>query len=89
MVTAARAESAPEPRSKLVLEALEAAKKGADLGASRYNLACALAVSGEKDRALKELKDCLARDDVTKDWVRKDPDWESLRGDPDFEALLE
>lgn len=54
----------------------------------RYNLACSLALTGERERAL----DCLAQaidlgyDDAG--FLRDDEDFKGLRGDPRFEALL-
>jgi mannose-6-phosphate isomerase-like protein (cupin superfamily) len=55
-----------------------------------YNLACYLALAGETDAALEELRTAreLNRDNVMK-WLPHDSDLDSLRGDPRFEELAQ
>ena len=54
-----------------------------------YNAACAHALLGRKQDALKLLKNILKTGfRANLDWVRRDPDLEVLHGDPDFEALM-
>ncbi len=56
-------------------------------GETRYNLACAYALSGRKDQAIAGLRQALSlRPDLT-DWSKQDPDFQSLRDDPDFQAV--
>ena len=54
----------------------------------RYNLACALARDGQKDRAIAELEKVAAAGFLTAKQWRADTDLVSLHGDPRFEALL-
>jgi tetratricopeptide (TPR) repeat protein len=53
-----------------------------------YNLACALARSGRKDRALATLEPLAAQKFGTRSAWSADTDLASLLGDPRFEALL-
>jgi len=55
-----------------------------------YNLACYLAIAGETDAALAELRTALElnRENVGK-WLPHDSDLDSLRGDPRFEELAQ
>lgn len=54
-----------------------------------YNLACSLALSGRPDDALEALGRAveLGYDDY--EWMKKDPDLNSLHGDARFESILE
>ena len=54
----------------------------------RYNLACALARDGQKERAIAELEKVAAAGFLTAKQWRADTDLVSLHGDPRFEALL-
>jgi adenylate cyclase len=55
--------------------------------ACRYNVACSMAIAGEKDRAL-ELLDIHARKGaVLLDWLEHDNDWDALREMPRFEEI--
>jgi tetratricopeptide (TPR) repeat protein len=54
-----------------------------------YNLACSLALVGEKDKALKALRGAIRRGFSEFEKLREDPDLSSLRGEPEFQALLE
>jgi adenylate cyclase len=55
-----------------------------------YDMACALALVGEKDRALQLLEPLLpGPSSVSVRYVELDPHWDGLRDDPDFIALLD
>jgi TolB-like protein/Flp pilus assembly protein TadD len=53
-----------------------------------YNVACLLALEGERDRAIDHLERAFRVGFAHRDWIEHDPDLESLRGDPRFEALI-
>jgi len=59
-------------------------------GPVHYNLACTLAITGERDRAVHELQRLFSGyDDYGKpSWPLRDPDLESLRGREDFAAIF-
>jgi Flp pilus assembly protein TadD len=54
-----------------------------------YNLACAYALSGKKDEALRELQAAVRAGFADVEHIEKDPDLESLRDDPRFRKLVE
>lgn len=58
-------------------------------GRLRYNVACAFAVAGQKERAMDELKGALnvVADYIT-DWPVRDPDLAILHDDPEFIRLF-
>lgn len=55
----------------------------------RYNVACLYALEGEKERALETLQRAIEVGFANVDWIKNDPDLDSLRDDPRFQALLE
>ena len=55
---------------------------------AHYNLACSLALKRRKADAVKELQKALQLGYSDVDWMREDPDLESLRGYPGYEQLL-
>ena len=55
---------------------------------AHYNLACAYALSGDKDAAFNSLNNAFKNGYDRVDHVRNDLDLESLRSDPRFEELL-
>lgn len=57
------------------------------VGVVRYNLACYLALSGEKDRAIEILRDALRLHPGLTEWSRQDTDLASLHGLPEYERL--
>ena len=52
-----------------------------------YNAACNLAQLGEPDRALDELERSIEAGVAVGDWIKHDPDFESLRAHPRFQAI--
>jgi hypothetical protein len=56
-------------------------------GNVRYNLACAHALGGQKQRALEELCEALRLNPRLIEWSRQDSDLASLRDDPAYQAL--
>jgi len=58
-------------------------------GLAQYNCACTYAVMGDKEEALKCLRNAIlgGYKNVT-EWVKSDPDLESLHNDPEYEALV-
>lgn len=52
------------------------------------NGACLHAKSGNKEKALELLERIFEHGCGKRDWVERDPDYESLRGDPRFQKLL-
>jgi len=56
--------------------------------ATLYNVACAYALLGEKDRALSILEGFGEVGQGSFDWIREDPDFDSLHGDPRFERVV-
>jgi tetratricopeptide (TPR) repeat protein len=55
---------------------------------NEYNRACLEAICGNKDRAIELLEVALQTKQTYINWVRKDPDLDSLHGDYRFETLL-
>ena len=63
--------------------------KGADDPFTRYYVANMYALTGETDRALDSLERVAARfPALTAERLRRDPDFETLRGNPRVEALM-
>jgi hypothetical protein len=54
---------------------------------SEYNRACFFAICGETEEALHLLETALQKGEVSKDWARQDPDFESLWEHPKFKEL--
>jgi tetratricopeptide (TPR) repeat protein len=73
--------------SIIIDEALAASLRAAEIGGGRYNLACALALTGKGDAALGELSLCLERGEISRDEVAADPDWNDFHSNPRFKAL--
>jgi adenylate cyclase len=53
-----------------------------------YNAACNLAQLGEHDSALNRLERSIAAGVAVSDWIKHDPDFESLRDHPRFQAIV-
>ncbi len=56
---------------------------------NEYNRACFEAICGNHDQALILLKLALEKKQTTLEWMRCDPDLDSLRTDPRFQALMQ
>lgn len=56
---------------------------------NEYNRACFEAICGNHDQALVLLKLALEKRQTTLEWMRCDPDLDSLRADPRFQALMQ
>jgi tetratricopeptide (TPR) repeat protein len=53
-----------------------------------YNAACNWALLGERDHALDGLERAIDAGVAVADWIKHDPDFESLRTHPRFQAIL-
>jgi adenylate cyclase len=53
-----------------------------------YNAACNLAMLGEGERALDGLERAIEAGVAVGDWIKHDPDFESLRDHPRFQAIV-
>lgn len=72
----------------VLLEALEKAEKGYLLGANPYNLSCVYSMLGDKENALKYLKEALENELIQVDYINDDSDWNNYKRDSDFIDLL-
>jgi TolB-like protein/Tfp pilus assembly protein PilF len=54
-----------------------------------YNVACLYALEGEADRAIACLEKAARSGFAHPEWIRQDPDLDSLRDDPRLQALLD
>jgi serine/threonine-protein kinase len=67
----------------------ELLRAGADEPFTRYYVACACAVMGERDQALEHLAKAVSRRRAyTVERMKREPDFESLRDDERFRALI-
>jgi TolB-like protein/Tfp pilus assembly protein PilF len=57
-------------------------------GGVHYNLACTLAVGGERERAIDHVERAVDLGFVGISWLSVDPDLESVRDDPRFKAAV-
>jgi TolB-like protein/Flp pilus assembly protein TadD len=73
------------PRAKAAEWAARALELDPDDPATRYNVACFYARTGEAEKAL----DLLEKSIVSRTWIANDPDLRDLHGHPRFESLLE
>jgi len=55
---------------------------------SAYNRACFAAISGEGEEALRLLRTALETGGVSRNWARRDPDFDFIRDDPRFQELV-
>jgi serine/threonine protein kinase len=77
---------------KLFHEAINLAGKASgqtSLPAAWYDFACAAAVAGHRDEALRYLREAIDRGYGNAEEIASDDDLRSLRGDPRFAALIE
>jgi tetratricopeptide (TPR) repeat protein len=56
---------------------------------NEYNRACFEAICGNVDKALELLKIGLGKKQTTKEWARRNPDFENIRDDPRFRVLVD
>jgi tetratricopeptide (TPR) repeat protein len=68
--------------------AFEKYQKAIDLGGKKYNFACAHALIGNKDEALRYLEQSLERRETSTDFVLGDGDWKLYILDVDFERII-
>ncbi len=54
----------------------------------RYNAACLFALAGHVERALDCLDEAIAVGFGNREWLKRDPDLNPLRGHPRFEAII-
>ncbi|MBO6185601.1 MAG: hypothetical protein J6O88_13085 [Chryseobacterium sp.] len=73
---------------KVLLEALEKSEKNYLLGANPYNLSCIYSMLGDKENALKYLKETLEKELIQIEYINDDNDWDNFKNDPDFINLL-
>jgi tetratricopeptide (TPR) repeat protein len=66
----------------------DVAERHPDRGLILYNLACAEALNGEHDAALKHLARATALEERWRTAARDDPDFDSIRDDPRFESAV-
>jgi adenylate cyclase len=59
-----------------------------DAFATFYNVACAYAVLGDHDDALRMLDNAVRHGRGNLEWIERDPDFDTLRSDPRFEAIV-
>jgi adenylate cyclase len=57
--------------------------------ATAYNLACAFAVLGERERAIELIETAVRYGRGNLGWIEHDPDLAILRGDPRFETVID
>jgi len=71
----------------LLERAIMTARRAVSLGADCYDLACVLALAGEKDEAFELLERSLSENQISWEHVAQDRDWEALREDPRYKGL--
>lgn len=57
------------------------------MGAQQYNLACTYSLVGQKEKAIRILREALKMTPELTDWSREDPDFEPIREHPDYKAI--
>jgi tetratricopeptide (TPR) repeat protein len=75
-------------RDFLLKQAKEISKKKYSLDDDPYNLSCSYALLGEKENALKYLKETLNKKSVELSHIEADKDWNRYKADNDFINLL-
>jgi tetratricopeptide (TPR) repeat protein len=74
------------PGATRCMERLIAAERSSVIG--YYNLACYLALAGERDRALAMLATAIGLDVGMRAHARRERDFDSIRDDPRFDELV-
>ena len=77
-----------DQKNQTILQAIEKAKKGVELGGPKYNLACAYALLNDKKNALKILKEVLSNKEIPSSDILIDSDWKKYLEDEDFINLI-
>ena len=80
----ARAVEMEEQAYRLVSELDESATWR---GTQRYNLACTYSLVGQKDKAIRTLREALQMNPDLKEWSKTDPDFEPIREHPEYKAI--
>jgi adenylate cyclase len=75
-------------------EALEAIRRVKEVdstdGLALYNCACTYATMGDRDQAMKCLRDAFANGyGYVREWVKTDPDFARFQDDPEYKAFME
>jgi tetratricopeptide (TPR) repeat protein len=71
----------------LLARAIIAGRGAVAMGANCYNLACLLALAGEKDEAFELLERSLSEEQISWTHVAQDMDWDGLREDSRYQNL--
>ena len=57
------------------------------IGAQQYNLACIYSLVGQKDKAIRILREALKMTPELTEWSKEDPDFELIREYPEYKAI--
>ena len=57
------------------------------LGGQQYNLACIYSLVGQKDKAIRILRQALKMAPGLMEWSKEDPDFKPIREHPDYKAI--
>lgn len=77
-----------EQRKSIFILANEFAMKAYTLGSSSYNLSCSFALLGDKENALKYLKEAIDDKTIIKEDVFLDDDWDYFLNDEEFKNIM-
>ena len=58
-------------------------------GTIRYNNACSFSLLGDKEKAIRELREALKLNPDLTEWSKQDPDFEPIRGEAGYLTLYE
>ncbi|MGB7873831.1 MAG: ClbS/DfsB family four-helix bundle protein [Anaerolineales bacterium] len=58
-------------------------------GVIRYNNACSFSLLGDKEKAIRELREALKLNPGLTEWSKEDPDFEPIRDETGYKALYE
>jgi tetratricopeptide (TPR) repeat protein len=81
-----RARAIGGPEALAILD--EAAQKFPDNPTVPYDLACVLALAGDRDDALEALRRAIELDPGVREWAAAEEDFAALRKDPEFSRLV-
>jgi TolB-like protein/Tfp pilus assembly protein PilF len=76
-------------KAAAVTQAREAHRRAPFDATVHYNLACALAVCGQLEEALEELRRVMGTYKVKPSWPLRDPDFAAIRDWPEFRKIFE